>query len=65
VGYYIKVEPNVKIYVEDLNPDGVSKLVLISAAAPSLIKRKNFLMDWIEKKLLKSLKAHIMIGLKC
>jgi len=88
VGYYIKVEPNVKIYVEDLNPEGkktilflhgwpgshnlfeyqfdqlpkygyrciaiairymarhkgygVSKLVLISAAAPSLIKRKNF-----------------------
>ena len=22
MGYYVKVEPNVKVYVEDLNPGG-------------------------------------------
>jgi non-heme chloroperoxidase len=27
MGYYIKVEPNVKVYVEDLNPGGDKTIV--------------------------------------
>ncbi|RXN65812.1 alpha/beta fold hydrolase, partial [Clostridium botulinum] len=29
MGYYIKVEPNVKIYVEDLNPEGNKTIVFL------------------------------------
>ncbi|MDF2672879.1 MAG: alpha/beta hydrolase, partial [Clostridiales bacterium] len=29
MGYYIKVEPNVKIYVEDINPDGRKTILFI------------------------------------
>lgn len=29
MGYYIKVEPNVKIYVEDLNPDGKNTILFL------------------------------------
>ena len=29
MGYYIKVEPNVKIYVEDLNPDGNNTILFL------------------------------------
>jgi non-heme chloroperoxidase len=29
VGYYVKVEPNVKIYVEDLNPEGKRTILFI------------------------------------
>ena len=29
MGYYVKVEPNVKVYVEDLNPDGKKTIVFL------------------------------------
>jgi non-heme chloroperoxidase len=29
VGYYVKVEPNVKIYVEDINPEGKKTIVFL------------------------------------
>ena len=29
MGYYVKVEPNVKIYVEDLNPEGKKTIVFL------------------------------------
>ena len=29
MGYYVKVEPNVKVYVEDLNPDGNKTIVFL------------------------------------
>jgi non-heme chloroperoxidase len=29
LGYYVKVEPNVKIYVEDLNPDGKKTILFL------------------------------------
>ena len=29
MGYYIKVEPNVKVYVEDLNPCGNKTIVFL------------------------------------
>ncbi|EPZ8711115.1 TPA: alpha/beta fold hydrolase, partial [Clostridium botulinum] len=29
MGYYIRVEPNVKIYVEDLNPEGNKTIVFL------------------------------------
>lgn len=29
MGYYVKVEPNVKVYVEDLNPDGEKTIVFL------------------------------------
>ena len=29
IGYYVKVEPNVKVYVEDLNPEGKKTIVFL------------------------------------
>ncbi|ACA57199.1 non-heme haloperoxidase family protein [Clostridium botulinum A3 str. Loch Maree] len=29
MGYYVKVEPNVKLYVEDLNPEGKKTILFI------------------------------------
>ena len=29
MGYYVKVEPNVKVYVEDLNPNGNKTIVFL------------------------------------
>lgn len=35
MGYYVKVEPNVKLYVEDLNPEG---------------KKNNSIFTWVARK---------------
>ncbi|EKN41056.1 non-heme haloperoxidase family protein, partial [Clostridium botulinum CFSAN001627] len=44
MGYYIKVEPNVKIYVEDLNPEG-NKTILFLHGWPGSHKLFEYQFD--------------------
>jgi len=48
VGYYIKVEPNVKIYVEDVNPEG-SKTILFIHGWPGSHKLFEYQFDQLPK----------------
>jgi non-heme chloroperoxidase len=48
MGYYIKVEPNVKIYVEDLNPDG-KKTILFLHGWPGSHKLFEYQFDQLPK----------------
>lgn len=48
MGYYIKVEPNVKIYVEDLNPDG-TKTILFLHGWPGSHKLFEYQFDELPK----------------
>ncbi|SFC40986.1 alpha/beta fold hydrolase [Clostridium uliginosum] len=49
MSYYIKVEPNVKIYVEDLNPDG-NKTILFLHGWPGSHKLFEYQFDQLSKK---------------
>lgn len=49
MGYYIKVEPNVKIYVEDLNPEG-SKTILFLHGWPGSHKLFEYQFDELPKR---------------
>lgn len=48
MGYYIRVEPNVKIYVEDLNPDG-NKTILFLHGWPGSHKLFEYQFDQLPK----------------
>jgi non-heme chloroperoxidase len=48
LGYYIKVEPNVKIYVEDLNPEG-QKTILFLHGWPGSHKLFEYQFDQLPK----------------
>ena len=48
MGYYIKVEPNVKIYVEDLNPEG-KKTILFLHGWPGSHKLFEYQFDQLPK----------------
>ncbi|AWI05734.1 alpha/beta fold hydrolase [Clostridium drakei] len=48
MGYYIKAEPNVKIYVEDLNPDG-KKTILFLHGWPGSHKLFEYQFDQLPK----------------
>ena len=48
MGYYIKVEPNVKIYVEDLNPEG-NKTILFLHGWPGSTKLFEYQFDQLPK----------------
>lgn len=48
MGYYVKVEPNVKIYVEDLNPEG-SKTILFLHGWPGSHKLFEYQFDMLPK----------------
>ena len=48
MGYYIKVEPNVKIYVEDLNPEG-KKTILFIHGWPGSHKLFEYQFDQLPK----------------
>lgn len=48
MGYYVKVEPNVKIYVEDLNPDG-KKTILFLHGWPGSHKLFEYQFDKLPK----------------
>ncbi|HID0814561.1 TPA: alpha/beta fold hydrolase, partial [Clostridium botulinum] len=48
MGYYIKVEPNVKIYVEDLNPEG-NKTILFLHGWPGSHKLFEYQFDQLPK----------------
>jgi len=48
VGYYVKVEPNVKIYVEDLNPEG-KKTILFIHGWPGSHKLFEYQFDQLPK----------------
>ncbi|MFL0267245.1 alpha/beta fold hydrolase [Candidatus Clostridium radicumherbarum] len=48
MGYYVKVEPNVKIYVEDLNPEG-NKTILFLHGWPGSHKLFEYQFDQLPK----------------
>ena len=48
MGYYVKVEPNVKIYVEDLNPEG-KKTILFLHGWPGSHKLFEYQFDQLPK----------------
>ncbi|WMJ81647.1 alpha/beta hydrolase [Clostridium sp. MB40-C1] len=48
MGYYVRVEPNVKIYVEDLNPDG-KKTILFLHGWPGSHKLFEYQFDQLPK----------------
>jgi non-heme chloroperoxidase len=48
MGYYVRVEPNVKIYVEDLNPDG-KKTILFIHGWPANHKLFEYQFDQLPK----------------